>query len=102
VAPSGRYGAGVYLTSFTPDKGREAIKKNNLDGLHEKLQYANKTVECYLKFKKEDLDDVRYVQTKGDQVYGLIPTTLTCATFPTTLDIPLTATKKNIILVRQS
>jgi hypothetical protein len=63
--PSGRYGAGVYLTSFTPDKGREAIKKNNLDGLHEKPQYANKTVECYLKFKKEDLDDVRFIPTNG-------------------------------------
>ncbi len=65
--PSGRYGPGVYLTSFTPDKGREAIKKNILDGGYKKPQYADKTVECYLKFKYEDLDDVQYVQTKGDR-----------------------------------
>ncbi len=35
-------------------------------------------------------------------MYGLIPTKLTCATFPTTLGIPITATKRNIIRVRQS
>jgi hypothetical protein len=63
--PSGRYGAGVYLTSLTPDKGRNKIKKNNLDGLYNMPQYDNKTEECYLKFKKEDLDAVRFIPTNG-------------------------------------
>ncbi|XP_046653179.1 uncharacterized protein LOC124343752 isoform X2 [Daphnia pulicaria] len=71
--PNGRFGTGVYLTSFTPDKGREAIKKNILDGVHEKPKYANKTVECYLKFKKEDLDTVRFIPTKGDRDVWLNP-----------------------------
>ncbi|EFX72661.1 hypothetical protein DAPPUDRAFT_227378 [Daphnia pulex] len=63
----GRFGTGVYLTSFTPDKGREAIKKNNRDGVSHLQEYADKTEECYLKFKKEDLVDVKNVQPKGHQ-----------------------------------
>jgi hypothetical protein len=63
----GRFGTGVYLTSFTPDKGREAIKINNRDGGSHLPQYAEKTEECYLKFKIEDLDDVKNVQPKGHQ-----------------------------------
>lgn len=63
--PNGRYGAGVYLTSLTPDKGRNKIKKNNLDGRSHFRQYADKTEECYLKFNKEDLDAVQYVPTNG-------------------------------------
>jgi hypothetical protein len=63
--PSGRYGAGVYLTSLTPYKGSNTIKKNNLDGRSHFRQYADKTEECYLKFKKEDLDDVRFIPTNG-------------------------------------
>jgi hypothetical protein len=62
---NGRYGTGVYLTSLTPDKGRNTIKKNNLDGRSHFRQYADKTEECYLKFKKEDLDDVRFIPTNG-------------------------------------
>ncbi len=63
-SPSGRYGPGVYLNSLTPDTGRDKIKKNNLDGVSHLPQYADKTEECYLKFKKEDLKAVRYVKTK--------------------------------------
>ncbi len=63
--PSGRYGAGVYLTSLTPDKGRRKIKKNNLDGMYNSPRFTDKTKECYLKFKKEDLVAVRFIPTNS-------------------------------------
>jgi hypothetical protein len=65
--PNGKHGSGVYLTSLTPENGHIKIKRNNLDGAYKKKKYADKNYECYLKFRQEDLPDVKRVETKPDR-----------------------------------
>ncbi|XP_057372929.1 uncharacterized protein LOC130693748 [Daphnia carinata] len=75
-----RYGSGVYLTSLKPNTGRGKIKKNNLDGVAHKRKYANKTQECYFKFKKIDLLGVKYVSTKGGRDVWRFPNDINLST----------------------